>query len=383
MAAVRDKLAAAEQKYGYRDGWLSPNWMSECRAKMYHHITKGDPLDVIAYCLFLWHHGAPTCRLGFHVELLDQFDVVLDRRDLFDFARNAIEHALREPRYDGAGMESAWYLEESTRRTEEFVEKFANRVPPVDETADAAKPSRGSASEVLDTACVTRHIDPSGTPYEALNRIIDWEVNVALDPRVSAQARTLMENGRVNVPDLVRSLFVKNPDGEPGPTDEPESQYRDGYNTALEDVLATLESPAAASMARAAYAREYVCDCRAGECTEHLGDRCRAVEKEPSGEREATIAEVLCELDGMIKRGEIDEPAHSERNGIVMAFNAIARLAENASTPTFVAKHVSLKQKGGKIELTLEVDGIEGAPRYALTPINPAVVRVGGEYADR
>lgn len=135
MAAVRDKLARAEQKYGYRDGWLSPNWMSECRAKMYHHITKGDPLDVIAYCLFLWHHGAPTCRPGFHVELLDAYDVVLDRRDLFDFARSAIEYALRVPQYDGVGMSATWYLEESTRRAEEFVEKFANRIPPVDEVA--------------------------------------------------------------------------------------------------------------------------------------------------------------------------------------------------------------------------------------------------------
>ncbi|MBP0714830.1 hypothetical protein ABXK61_16105 [Burkholderia sola] len=211
MAAVRDKLARAEQKYGYRDGWLSPNWMSECRAKMYHHITKGDPLDVIAYCLFLWHHGAPTCRLGFHVELLDQFDVVLDRRDLFDFARSAIEHALREPRYDGVGIDSAWYLDESTRRTQELVDKFANRVAPVDEIHSHSK---GNAGDV---------------------------------------------EGQASVIDLVKALFIENPAGELGPSDEPESQYRDGYNAALEDVLAALESPAAANLARAAHAHEYVC----------------------------------------------------------------------------------------------------------------------------
>jgi hypothetical protein len=46
-----------------------------------------------------------------------------------------------------------------------------------------------------------------------------------------------------------------------------------------------------------------------------------------------------------------------------------------AGAPTFDAKHVSLKQKGDKIILTLELDGLEGAPRYRVTPINPAVVR--------
>lgn len=46
-----------------------------------------------------------------------------------------------------------------------------------------------------------------------------------------------------------------------------------------------------------------------------------------------------------------------------------------ASAPSFEAKHLSLKQKGGKIILTLELDGVEGAPRYFVTPINPAVVR--------
>ncbi|MFX1675166.1 hypothetical protein PWR63_23450 [Paraburkholderia sp. A2WS-5] len=41
----------------------------------------------------------------------------------------------------------------------------------------------------------------------------------------------------------------------------------------------------------------------------------------------------------------------------------------------FEGKHVSLKQKGSKLLLTLELDAIEGAPAYAITPINPAVVR--------
>jgi hypothetical protein len=58
--ALAEKLAAAEVKYGYSDGWLSPDWMDECRAKLLEHVGKGDPRDVAAYCAFLWHHGEST-----------------------------------------------------------------------------------------------------------------------------------------------------------------------------------------------------------------------------------------------------------------------------------------------------------------------------------
>jgi hypothetical protein len=58
--ALAEKLLAAEVKYGYSDGWLSPDWMDECRAKLLEHVEKGDPRDVAAYCAFLWHHGEKT-----------------------------------------------------------------------------------------------------------------------------------------------------------------------------------------------------------------------------------------------------------------------------------------------------------------------------------
>ena len=58
--ALAQKLSLAEKKYGYSDGWLSPDWMDECRTKLQEHIAKGDPRDVAAYCAFLWHHGEST-----------------------------------------------------------------------------------------------------------------------------------------------------------------------------------------------------------------------------------------------------------------------------------------------------------------------------------
>jgi hypothetical protein len=58
--ALAEKLHAAEQKYGYSNGWDNPDWMDECRAKLREHLDKGDPRDVANYCAFLWYHGAST-----------------------------------------------------------------------------------------------------------------------------------------------------------------------------------------------------------------------------------------------------------------------------------------------------------------------------------
>ena len=54
------KLALAERKYGFSDGWRDPDNLDEMREHMIEHVGKGDPLDVAAYCAFLWHHGAST-----------------------------------------------------------------------------------------------------------------------------------------------------------------------------------------------------------------------------------------------------------------------------------------------------------------------------------
>ncbi|MCV9914933.1 hypothetical protein OIV57_22625 [Burkholderia pseudomallei] len=60
--ALASKLANAEHKYGYADSWAAAGWMDECRDQLLRHVAKGDPLDVAAYCAFLWHHGEPTVK---------------------------------------------------------------------------------------------------------------------------------------------------------------------------------------------------------------------------------------------------------------------------------------------------------------------------------
>jgi hypothetical protein len=59
-SAVADKLTAAQEKYEYSNGWKDPSWMEECRKELLSHVYKGDPLDVAAYCAFLWYHKEPT-----------------------------------------------------------------------------------------------------------------------------------------------------------------------------------------------------------------------------------------------------------------------------------------------------------------------------------
>lgn len=70
--ALADKLAAAERKYGYRDDWLRPDWMDECRQHLREHLAKGDPRDVAAYCAFLWHHGESTAPAGNAIKAPEQ-----------------------------------------------------------------------------------------------------------------------------------------------------------------------------------------------------------------------------------------------------------------------------------------------------------------------
>ena len=58
--ALAKKLHAAQEKYGFTDNWKNPDWMNQCRTQLLEHLEKGDPLDVAAYCAFLWYHGEGT-----------------------------------------------------------------------------------------------------------------------------------------------------------------------------------------------------------------------------------------------------------------------------------------------------------------------------------
>lgn len=63
--ALAEKLRRSEQKYGYSDGWIVQDWKADCQADLLIHVAKGDPLDVAAYCAFMWKRGWPTISKPF------------------------------------------------------------------------------------------------------------------------------------------------------------------------------------------------------------------------------------------------------------------------------------------------------------------------------
>jgi hypothetical protein len=55
------KLFKAQEKHGnHKNPWESKEWRESCQAALLEHMGKGDPVDVAAYCAFMWFHGWPT-----------------------------------------------------------------------------------------------------------------------------------------------------------------------------------------------------------------------------------------------------------------------------------------------------------------------------------
>ncbi|MFM0432310.1 hypothetical protein PQQ75_25090 [Paraburkholderia aspalathi] len=63
------------------------------------------------------------------------------------------------------------------------------------------------------------------------------------------------------------------------------------------------------------------------------------------------------------------------------AMELAAQPAQTERPPSFDAKHVRLRGIGAKMLLTLELDAVEPAPRYTVTPVNPSVVRAAAQPA--
>lgn len=55
--ALRAKLRASSEKYGYNDDWAKDGWEHSLSEQLLDHVIKGDPRDVAAYCAFAWYHG--------------------------------------------------------------------------------------------------------------------------------------------------------------------------------------------------------------------------------------------------------------------------------------------------------------------------------------
>lgn len=51
-AALKEKLRAAEQKYGFSNDWLKDDWQGDLIAKLLNHVQKGDPREDWDYVSF-------------------------------------------------------------------------------------------------------------------------------------------------------------------------------------------------------------------------------------------------------------------------------------------------------------------------------------------
>lgn len=76
--ALREKLAKAQEKYGYTDNWMSGDWKTDCQWNLNDHVLKGDPLDVAAYCAFCWHHGWGTSPAEIIPLFIDQINSICE-----------------------------------------------------------------------------------------------------------------------------------------------------------------------------------------------------------------------------------------------------------------------------------------------------------------
>lgn len=76
-SALAEKLLRAQQKYGRGTDWAEPNWGDDCLKELHRHLSKGDPRDVAAYCMFMWYHGWLTTSA-------QSASAALNERTLFD-----------------------------------------------------------------------------------------------------------------------------------------------------------------------------------------------------------------------------------------------------------------------------------------------------------
>ncbi|AYZ98575.1 hypothetical protein BDAG_01700 [Burkholderia dolosa AU0158] len=120
---------------------------------------------------------------------------------------------------------------------------------PVERPAAVPIPYDGLTEEFTDE--VARLADDAPGIREAVSAALE-NSNAIIAPQGNAAPAPAGE--RAALVERVLGMFEAWPKDEPGPTHEPESQYRLGYNTALEDVLTAID--AGAPIRRAASANE-------------------------------------------------------------------------------------------------------------------------------
>lgn len=85
--AMKAKLRASQVKYGWNDAWKNPDNVDALRDSLFHHLHKGDPVDVANLAAMIWSHGASSVPANDPLALLRSENARL---------RHAIQHVLDE-----------------------------------------------------------------------------------------------------------------------------------------------------------------------------------------------------------------------------------------------------------------------------------------------
>jgi hypothetical protein len=130
-------------------------------------------------------------------------------------------------------------------------------------------------------------------------------------------AAARLSSGGCTATEQIRALFQPWPEGECGPTDEPESQYRFGYNTAIEDALEALSTAPAQSCEQAEFgtARERFISGAPVQASEHVLELARQAlaardsDTRTDDEKIAAAVDFICDtrLDQPVKCGDAEQ----------------------------------------------------------------------------
>lgn len=168
-------------------------------------------------------------------------------------------HSRADALTDLSDDELALIREEAARITDDWCER--QLMEPSQKESDAkfvrevlrlaASPSSQPAAAPIPEDCDVRNILLDVVPGEDGEGQEVYARNVADVERLLSEMGEKLDAAKQPAPapaderaafvERVMGMFEAWPNGKPGPTDEPESHYRFGYNTALEDVLTALD----------------------------------------------------------------------------------------------------------------------------------------------
>ncbi|WP_337054050.1 hypothetical protein [Pseudoxanthomonas sp. USHLN014] len=197
--ALAEKLAAAELKYGYSDGWARPDWMDQCRQHLVEHISKGDPRDVAAYCAFLWYHGERTAALP------DQQPAAKQDADWHSVIERALAKAVKADPSDAPfGLDpqqaTIWHQASASayqHALEMIPAKAAAPAPGVSEMHTAPPAPHGDAQDAeryrwlrdwSNGSLSVRRLDVLSSESKQLTWMTGNQLDLAIDAAIAAQA---------------------------------------------------------------------------------------------------------------------------------------------------------------------------------------------------